>query len=332
MNCTACEGLDFNDTNSDNDYLVHDVMTVGAPGVYVFSAPWDTTSALMANIPGAGSDFTVPTSFVGTNIVYVMSIIPQGYLSYVSDIETYDTGVSPTATYPTLPSPVTTSSTCSATPFNIKVTGGSGGAQVPASINKNETLYLIRHAEAHPTPNWDDGNYVCAGQWRALDLPNALQGKISPQVVYSLDPAQAIAGSTSSSGQTDWSYVRTALTVEPYAIANNLPYYLAADFELSAQNPPALATQASNFFFTGGNLSNESVLLSWEHAHIPTLVNALLASYYPGGGAPTVPAWGSNDYDSIWTITLNASGNVTVDNNRCEGIVSASLPVTCPAF
>jgi hypothetical protein len=93
-----------------------------------------------------------------------------------------------------------------------------------------------------------------------------------------------------------------------------------------------LATQASNFFFTGGNLSNEKILLSWEHAHIPTLVNALLASYYTGGTPPTVPAWASNDYDSIWTVTLDANGNVTVDNNKCEGIVSASLPATCPTF
>ncbi len=207
------------------------------------------------------------------------------------------------------------------------MTGGSGGAVVPAGINKSETVYIIRHAEAHPTPNWDDGNYICAGQWRALDLPIALQGKISPTMVYSLDPAQAIAGSTSASGQKDWSYVRPALTVEPYAIANNLPFYLAADFELSGPD-----TLASNFFFTGGTLSSQSVLLSWEHAHIPTLVNALLASYYTSGTPPTVPAWASNDYDSIWTVTIDANGNVSVDNNKCEGIVSASLPATCPIF
>ena len=136
----------------------------------------------------------------------------------------------------------------------------------------------------------------------------------------------------SASGNSDWSYVRPALTVEPYAIANNLPYHLAASFELDAQNPPQLATQASDFFFTGGKFSTQSVLLAWEHAHIPTTVNALLASYYPNGGAPTAPDWPEDDYDTIWTVTLDAKGNVTVNNNMCEGIVSASLPATCPAF
>ena len=324
LNCPACQGIDFNDEQSDDETLVDGIITANAPGFYVFAAPWETTSALLASInQSQGYNLTLPTSFAGSNMVYAISIAPSAGASLL----TYNSNLSPATTYPALPSPITTSTTCSATPFNITVTGGTGGAQIPTGANKSETLYLIRHAEAHPESNWDDGNYVCAGQWRALDLPNALQSKISPQVVYSIDPAQPILGSTSSSGRTDWSYVRPALTVEPYAIANNLPYYLAASFELSGPD-----SQASNFFFNGGALSNESVLLAWEHAHIPTLVNALLASYYPGGGAPTVPAWGSNDYDSIWTITLDGTGNVTVNNNLCEGIVSASLPATCPAF
>jgi hypothetical protein len=122
------------------------------------------------------------------------------------------------------------------------------------------------------------------------------------------------------------------LTVEPFAIANNLPFNLAAGFEFQAQNPPQLATQASNFFFTGGEFSTQTVLLAWEHAHIPTTVSALLLSYYPNGGAPTAPDWPGDDYDTIWTVKLDAKGNLTVDNNMCEGIVSASLPATCPEF
>ena len=54
------------------------------------------------------------------------------------------------------------------------MTGGVGTAVVPAGTNTNETVYMIRHAEAHPMPYFEDGNYIAAGQWRALDLPNAL--------------------------------------------------------------------------------------------------------------------------------------------------------------
>jgi hypothetical protein len=207
------------------------------------------------------------------------------------------------------------------------VTGGSDGAVIPAGTNTNETVYLVRHAEAHPTSWWEDGNYVAAGQWRALDLPYALRGKIQPTLVYSIDPAQATPGSTSQEGNS-YSYVRTNLTVLPYAIANNLPYNLAASFELLAQTSPAAA---SNFFFTGGTFSNQKLLVGWEHDHIPPTVNALLKSYHANGQQPA-PNWPDTDYDTIWTVTLDAVGNVTVNNGICEGIDSATLPATPPQF
>jgi hypothetical protein len=330
--CPGCQGLDFNDQDGDNETLVNGIITAGAPGFYVFSAPWEVTSALIAKINQSHSyNLTPPTNYAGPDSIYAISVASGN-----ASLLTFNSNLSPSSTYPTLPSPVSVGNACTAAPFNITVTGGVGGAVIPAHVNISETLYIIRHVEAHPQSSWDDGNYVCAGQWRALALPNALpialQGKISPQLVYSIDPAQAISGSTSASGNSTWSYVRPALTVEPYAIANNLPYYLAADFELGAQNPPDPATQASDFFFTGGKFSNQAALLAWEHAHIPTTVNALLASYYPNGGAPTAPTWASDDYDSIWTVTLDSKGNLTVNNNLCEGIVSASLPASCPAF
>lgn len=129
---------------------------------------------------------------------------------------------------------------------------------------------------------------------------------------------------------SNYSYVRPSLTVEPYAISNNLPFNLTANFEMGAQEPPQLATVASAFFFNGGQFNNQTLLVAWEHDHIPTTVNALLASYH--GSNQPAPNWHDHDYDSIWTITLDANGNVTVDNAKCEGIDSATLPPTCPQF
>jgi hypothetical protein len=51
---------------------------------------------------------------------------------------------------------------------------------------------------------------------------------------------------------------------------------LAANFEIFSQNPPKLASYDSDFFFKGGQLSNQKILLAWEHGHIPTTINALL--------------------------------------------------------
>ena len=71
-------------------------------------------------------------------------------------------------------------------------------------------------------------------------------------------------------------------------------------------------------------------LLGWQHTQIPQTIEALLASY--GYTGPPPPAWSVLDYDSVWTVTLDAGGNLTVDNATCEGIDSARLPVAPPWF
>ena len=192
----------------------------------------------MANInQSQGYKLTLPASYVSPNFIYAISVTPSGSAS----LNTYDSHITPPATYPVL-SPPLPSAAC-ATPFTITVTGGQGGAVIPAGINTNETLYFIRHADAHPQPDWDDNNYVGAGQWRALDLPNALANKVTPTQVYSIDPAQFGIGSPSASGDYNWSSVAPALTAVPYAIANNLPYNLVTGFELSDPQANAATDQ-----------------------------------------------------------------------------------------
>jgi hypothetical protein len=195
-------------------------------------------------------------------------------------------------------------------------------------MNVNSTVYLIRHAEAHPgSPNWDDGNYVGTGQWRALALPDALNGKINPSEVWSIDPAQAF----SNNGIDLFSYVRPSLTILPYAIANDLPYNLVAGFYLSSANDPAAAQATSDFFFKGGRFSNKTIIVAWEHAHFPPLITYLLQTYVGTVPVPVL-SWPDGDYDTIWRVTLDGSGNVTVDNTLCEGIESTSLPAGPPLF
>jgi len=324
-----CQGLDFRDLNSDNEALAGALIQSNTPGFYVFAAPWETISSLMANINRLqGYNLTLPARYVSPNYIYAIAITPAGGASFVR----YDSNINPPSTYPKLPpggivpaacQPVETNTT-----FQVTVTGGVGTAVVPAGINTNETIYFVRHGEAHPTSWWEDGNYYGKGQWRALDLPNALRGKIHPNLVYSIDPAQVTPGAESAN-DAFYSYVRTNTTVLPYAIANNLPYNLAASFEMLAQNPPELATGASNFFFFDGQFTNQSLLVGWEHDHIAPTVNALLAAYH---GGQSVPAWPNDDYDTVWTVHLDAQGNVSVDNLTCEGISSKALPDAPPQF
>jgi len=325
--CAACQGLDFRHQDGDNEVLVSGILKANAPGFYVFSAPWETVSAVMANLnQREGYNLTLPASYISPNYIYAISIAPSGSASLV----TYDSHITPPATYPVL-SPPPASTACTAqTHFSITVTGGQDGAVIPAGTNTNETVYFVRHADAHPYNWWDDGNYIGEGQWRALDLPNALRDKIHPTQVYAIDPS---VGNPGGDGSIASSYVRPALTVEPYAIANNLPLNLAASVPVFSQNPPEqpLSTFASAFFFNGGAFSNQTILVGWEHDHIPPTVNALLTSY--GGNGPLAPTkWPDTDYDTIWTVKLDAVGNVTVNNGMCEGIDSGTLPITPPQF
>lgn len=323
--CPNCTGLDFNNTGNNNDTLVSGIINNKTPGYYVFSAPWETISALLASINSHhGYNLNLPATFGGPNLVYAISIPASGSASLV----TYNSNLNPTATYPVLPAPVA-SNACTHSQqsyFSTSRIGGVGGATIPANINTNQRIYIVRHAEAHPDTNsgFENGNFVGAGQWRALDLHNALRGKISPNVVYSIDPSQWFP-----IGANNFSYVRPSLTVLPYAIANNLPYYLVSSFQLGDANEPQLA---SNYFFTGGRFSNQTVLLAWESTRIKPLINALLTSY-GGNNLPLLPtAWPHTDYDTIWTVTLDAQGNLTVDNDQCEGIDTTKLPATAPLF
>ena len=224
--CPDCQGLDFNNTGGKNDALVSDIINKKIPGYYVFSAPWETISALLTNINSQrGSNLNLPPTYMGTNYVYAISIAPSGDARLV----TYNSNLNPPATYPVLPSPVA-SAACTHTQqayFSTERTGGVNGVVIPANINTNQRIYIIRHADAHPDPGskFEDGNFVGAGQWRALALPGALSGKISPTMVYSIDPAQWVF-----TGNFNVSYVRPSLTILPYAIANNLPYYLVSSF------------------------------------------------------------------------------------------------------
>jgi len=196
--CPKCKGLDFENSIHNNDILVSGIINNNIPGFYVFSAPWKTTKDLLTeiNIRYGGNKLNIPTTYMGSNYVYAVSISipPPGSASLV----TYNSNLTPPSTYPVLPAPVQ-SAECrhSLQPwFKAVRTGGVDDVTVPANSNTNQRVYIVRHAEAHPDPafEFEDGNYVGAGQWRALALPNflpnALRGQPSPNMVYSIDPAQ----------------------------------------------------------------------------------------------------------------------------------------------
>jgi len=322
--CPACQGLDFGDRNGDNEALVRGVIQAGAAGFYLFCAPWETLARLMTEIDREGHyHLVIPTRYPGPDTIYAIAIRPQATRLIV-----YRNPLSPAPTYPDLPAPLPMSKSCmEQQPFKIQITARDA-APVPG-LNRDETVWLIRHAEAHPGRFFEDGNNVCAGQWRALALPEVLRGKINPDLVYSVDPAQTVGGRHQG---RRWSYVRPALTVAPYAIADALPFGLmTTSLWNDCQTRAPFPCPTTDFFFKGGTFSHHRLLIAWEHNRIPAIVQNLIDAYYPTGAAPQVPAWPAEDYDSIWTVRLDHRGNLTVVNG-CEGIDSRALPAACPLF
>ena len=323
-----CQGIDFADNGGDNEALVNGIIAQEQGGFYVFALPFETLQLLLNNLKALNSyDYIVPAAWEGANTLYVLTIPPKAQTTLTA----CDTRINPAATYPA-PFPAPQSAPCGQQRFFEIPTATTEGSLVPKNINKNETVYFIRHAEAHPASYYEDGNLIYPGHVRALYLPIALAGKITtPDCVFAVDPAQPIPSEVDSNM---YSYVRTSQTVAPYAIKNNIPFNVASAFQwggLTDEEDDAAVDAAVTYFFTGGQFSNKTLLISWEHNHIPRIAQALVNNYFPSGGAPTVPPskdWPENDYDTIWTFSLDGSGNLTLSNHSCEGISTDSLPST----
>jgi hypothetical protein len=143
-------------------------------------------------------------------------------------------------------------------------------------------------------------------------------------MVVSVDPAQLI-----SSANEYFSYIRPSLTAQPYAIANNLPFVLASSINWGS------VSDAVQYFFFNKAYENKTILVAWEHRHIEEIINLFSSTSYYSKTTNTnqnQAVWESADYDSIWSVTLDSSGNLSMNNSMCEGINSSLLPITAPQF
>ena len=192
----------------------------------------------------------------------------------------------------------------------------------------SQIVYLVRHVEAHPNSTFENGNYVCRGQWRALGADSILLKLMHEQIpnfVFTSDPTNVIdCGSACS-------YVRASLTVAPFAIQHHLPLTLARfQWGDAIDLAQALFNQGSPYFHHPS--SGAIILVGWEHAHIEKAVKYLLTSMYGDPkAARQLPQWTFGDYDTVWELSTDKRGNLTF-RNTCEGIRTADLPSTCPAF
>lgn len=138
-----------------------------------------------------------------------------------------------------------------------------------------------------------------------------------PGALFAPDPADQIMDGNNG----PYSYVRPLATIEPTAIALQMPVNTQYGYTAITDLQGAV-TQTS--------LAATTVFIAWEHGQIIPLAKALVKQF--NGKPGVVPSsWNENDYDTIFVITITrpASGQSSVRfATSSEGLNGE--PATCP--
>ena len=176
-----------------------------------------------------------------------------------------------------------------------------------------ETIAFVRHGEKPPLGL---GQLDCKGLNRALALPQAIAKLFSqkPAAIFAPDP-----GETKQDSGVAYNYVRPLATIEPTAIALGMP----VNTSFGVSKIDALRTA-----FEQPALRGALVLVAWEHKQIEKIVGALLIAH--GGDPTTVPKWQSDDFDSIFVVTIDWSGGAGKAGFSIQHEGLDGQPDSCP--
>jgi hypothetical protein len=187
----------------------------------------------------------------------------------------------------------------------------------PAPTGPTETIVLVRHAEK-PTPN-AYGQLDCQGLNRALALPAVLARFGRPAAIYASDPAVQTTEGNHLPSAPRYSYVRPLATIEPYAIALEMP----VNTQIAASDIRGLEDEVLKPEYAGS-----LVVIAWEHLQARRFAEEMLKTF---GDDDLVPEWLNTDYETIYIFRIsNATGGkrtltFTVEHENLNG-----LPKTCP--
>lgn len=190
-----------------------------------------------------------------------------------------------------------------------------GATPAAAQGMQIETVVIFRHGEK---PAMGLGQLDCKGLNRALALPAVLAKQFgTPGALFAPDPADQIMDGDSG----PYSYVRPLATIEPTAIALQMPVNTQYGYTAIADLQSAV-TQA--------NLAAATVFIAWEHGQIVPFAKALVKQF--GGNPGIVPSsWPETDYDTIFVVTITrpGGGQPSVQfSTSAEGLNGESA--TCP--
>ncbi|MFB9156835.1 hypothetical protein [Chromobacterium violaceum] len=186
-------------------------------------------------------------------------------------------------------------------------------AAAPAFAD-SQTLVMLRHGEK---PDGGYGQLNCKGLNRSLALIKTLPAKYGKA-------DQIYAPSTASQKRDPagtFNYIRPLATIEPTAIALGLPVNTA--FDMLAID--GLQQQLVNPLRHG-----KTVYIAWEHKQLQALAADIMRRYGGKDGAAQVPAWGKDDFDSLYVIDIDYGKGKPIARFRHDKQDLNDLPDACP--
>ena len=156
-------------------------------------------------------------------------------------------------------------------------------------VDGTQTLVFLRHAEK---PEGGLGQLNCQGLNRAIDLATLLPEKFGKaDYVFAANPTRNV-----EEGELDnsYSYIRPLMTISPSAIKLGLP----VNINFSANDTSDLADELLH-----DKYHNSVIYTAWSHGYLPELINKV-AGEAVGKKQKITEDWESNDYDSLYVLTL----------------------------
>ena len=190
----------------------------------------------------------------------------------------------------------------------------TGITQAASADTETETLVFVRHGEK---PAKGYGQLDCQGLNRALALPAVMAAKFGkPDAIYAPNPSIQ-----KMDDGVRYDYIRPLATIEPTAIQFALP----VDTTYGYAQIDALERE-----LVKPELKGKLIVTAWEHHQIEALVRKMIDRY--GDPKQQVPAWQSDDFDSIYVVKLewNAQGGAPLATFALDREGLNGRPPDCP--
>jgi len=192
----------------------------------------------------------------------------------------------------------------------------AAGATAEETATGTETIVFLRHGEK---PSHGLGQLTPQGFNRAIALSVLLPQKFGkPDFLFAPNPGVKL-----SDGGKAFNYVRPLATIEPTAIALEMPVQTPFGFN---------QIDKLNAELTDPKYAKTTIFVAWEHGYEARAVSDLVKQF--GGNSTEVPNWPGGDFDSLYVVkiirTTGQPAKVTFTHDH-EGLDHQSKNMPAPA-